>query len=151
MLLIKGICRIVIIAALIFQISMPCFAETRRRSKSGDILKDTILGAGIGAISAEASGGKAGKGALVGAGANVFTNLLFDSMAGEPEPEPQPQPTYYYQVQPQQQQTYVPAVPQYQGETYPQKTVVQQAYEKGYEEGYRLGYRDGLRDGKSGY
>ena len=36
------------------------------------ILKQGLLGAGVGAISAEASGGKAGTGALIGAGTNVI-------------------------------------------------------------------------------
>jgi len=49
---------------------------------SKDILKQGLLGAGVGAISAEASGGKAGKGALVGAGTNVIGGALLDALSG---------------------------------------------------------------------
>lgn len=44
------------------------------------ILRQGLLGAGVGAISAEASGGKAGTGALVGAGTNVIGGALLDTL-----------------------------------------------------------------------
>jgi hypothetical protein len=62
------------------------------------ILKSGLLGAGTGAIAASASGGSAGKGALIGAGTNVIGGALLDSLMGSPAPAPQPQ---YYQQQPQ--------------------------------------------------
>ena len=69
------------------------------------IIKQGLLGAGVGAISAEASGGKAGKGALIGAGTNVIGGALLDSLMSPSQPQPQPQPVYYQQA-PQYQQPY---------------------------------------------
>ncbi len=71
------------------------------------IIKNGILGAGVGAISASASGGSAGKGALIGAGTNVIGGALLDSLMSPSQPQQQ-QPVYYqqqpvYQQQPQQQ------------------------------------------------
>jgi hypothetical protein len=75
------------------------------------ILKSGLLGAGVGAISASASGGKAGTGALIGAGTNVIGGALLDTLTASPsQPQyAQPQPVYYQQqAQPQyyQQQGY---------------------------------------------
>src|SRR5437867_12290033 len=50
------------------------------------ILKEAVVGAGVGAISAGASGGKAGKGALIGAGTNVIGNALLDAITTPPQP-----------------------------------------------------------------
>ncbi len=63
------------------------------------ILKAGLLGAGTGAIAASASGGSAGKGALIGAGTNVIGGALLDSLMGGSQP--QPQPVYYQQAAPQ--------------------------------------------------
>lgn len=62
------------------------------------ILKQGLLGAGVGAISASASGGKAGKGALIGAGTNVIGSALLDTLTGSSQQQPQP---VYYQTAPQ--------------------------------------------------
>ncbi|MBI2870881.1 MAG: hypothetical protein HYY14_04140 [Candidatus Omnitrophica bacterium] len=73
------------------------------------VLKQGLVGAGVGAISAEASGGKAGKGALVGAGTNVIGSALLDALSGSsapPAPAPPPRPRYYEQPQPQYQDPY---------------------------------------------
>lgn len=67
------------------------------------IIKQGLLGAGVGAISASASGGKAGKGALIGAGTNVIGGALLDTLMTPSQP--QQQPVYYQQV-PVQQQSY---------------------------------------------
>ena len=64
------------------------------------ILKQGLLGAGTGAIAASASGGKAGKGALIGAGTNVIGGALLDTLTGSSQPKPQP---VYYQPAPPQQ------------------------------------------------
>ena len=56
------------------------------------IIKQGLLGAGVGAISAGASGGKAGKGALIGAGTSVIGGALFDMLTG---PSTQTQSAYY--------------------------------------------------------
>ena len=66
------------------------------------IIKSGLLGAGVGAISASASGGSAGKGALIGAGTNVIGGALLDSLMSPSQPQPQP---VYYQQAPQYQQT----------------------------------------------
>lgn len=47
-----------------------------------NILKQGLLGAGTGAIAASASGGKAGQGALIGAGTNVIGSALLDTLTG---------------------------------------------------------------------
>ncbi len=61
------------------------------------IIKQGLLGAGVGAISASASGGKAGKGALIGAGTNVIGGALLDTLMGGSQPQQQ-QPVYYQQA-----------------------------------------------------
>ena len=70
------------------------------------IIKQGLLGAGVGAISASASGGKAGKGALIGAGTNIIGGALLDSLMSPSQPQQQ-QPVYYQQQAPavQYQQT----------------------------------------------
>jgi hypothetical protein len=86
------------------------------------IIRQGLLGAATGAIASEVSGGKAGQGALIGAGTNVIggalLNMLFGggntqqsaytpptyaptNYAAQPQvvyvqPQPQPQPAYYY-------------------------------------------------------
>ena len=84
------------------------------------IMKNALLGAGVGAISASASGGKAGKGALIGAGTNVIGGALLDSLMGSgSQPQPQPQPVYY-----QQQQPYPPQSYQTYSNTQPKKKII---------------------------
>ena len=80
------------------------------------ILRQGLLGAGVGAISAEASGGKAGQGALIGAGTNVIGGALLSILTGSPtqtqsqpyqqpyQYQPAPAPTYYSQPRPVQVQ-----------------------------------------------
>ena len=85
----------------------PVYAPPPQEDGSRKILKQGLLGAGVGAISASASGGKAGKGALKGAGTNILGSELLDTLAGPSQPQPQAQPVYYQQApapyQPQQQ------------------------------------------------
>ncbi|HTL70321.1 MAG TPA: hypothetical protein VL404_03420 [Candidatus Eisenbacteria bacterium] len=61
------------------------------------LLKNGLLGAGVGAISAEASGGKAGTGALIGAGTNVIGSALSDYLFSAPSAGAS-QPVYYAQA-----------------------------------------------------
>ncbi len=82
------------------------------------IIREGLLGAGVGAISSYASGGEGGKGALIGAGTQVIGNALLGLLTGSstrysqpntysqptptPTPAPQPRP-----VQVQTQTVYV--------------------------------------------
>ncbi len=77
--------------------------STGQEDPNKKILKQGLLGAGVGAISAEASGGKAGTGALVGAGTNVIGGALLDSMTAPSQPRQTSQPVYVQQAPPQQQ------------------------------------------------
>lgn len=80
-----------------------------------NILKQGLLGAGTGAIAASASGGKAGQGALIGAGTNVIGSALLDTLTGPSTSQRSAPPQQYYgppqqyapqQYGPQQQQYY---------------------------------------------
>ena len=97
-------------AAVFLGAAYPIFAE---EDANKNILKQGILGAGVGAVSASASGGKAGKGALIGAGTNVIGGALLDTLFSSPKPaqpvyaqQPQyvEQPVQYVQAAPQQYQ-----------------------------------------------
>ncbi len=94
----------------------PCVAQDEDASKN--VLKQGLLGAGVGAISSSASGGNAGKGALIGAGTNVIGGALLDMLSGPSQPQPQqvqyvqaPQPVYAQPVA--QQPVYAEAAPAY--------------------------------------
>lgn len=77
-------------------------ASTAQQEQAKKIIKQGLVGAGVGAISAEASGGKAGTGALVGAGTTIIGSALVDAL-NQP---PAAQPGYYYG--PPDNQTYPP-------------------------------------------
>lgn len=85
------------------------YSQPPQEDPNKKIIKQGLLGAGVGAISASASGGKAGKGALIGAGTNVIGGALLDSFMGSGSSQPQ-QPQVVYVQQPpvyqQQQQPY---------------------------------------------
>ncbi len=73
----------------------PVYAQTQPSAQdqyNKKIIKDGLLGAATGAIAAEVSGGKAGTGALVGAGTNIIGGALFDVLTA---PQPQPQQAQY--------------------------------------------------------
>ena len=61
------------------------------------VLKQAVLGAGTGAIAAGASGGSAGKGALIGAGTNVIGGAILDTLTSSPQ-QPPPQQVQYVQT-----------------------------------------------------
>ena len=64
-------------------------------------------------------GGKAGKGALIGAGTNVIGGALFDSLLGGGSSQPQPQPVYVQQAPQYQQSGYSSS-----GSTQPHKKII---------------------------
>ncbi len=86
------------------------------------ILKSGLLGAGTGAIAASASGGKAGTGALIGAGTNVIGGALLDTLTTPSQPQYAQQPVYYQQ--PPQQQQYYQQQGGYQQQAAPKKKIV---------------------------
>jgi hypothetical protein len=74
------------------------------------ILKDGLMGAAVGAISSGASGGKAGKGALIGAGTNVIGSALLGFLSGPSNTQTSSAPSYYA---PAPQPVYVQQAPAY--------------------------------------
>ncbi len=73
----------------------PVYAQTQSTSQDDynkKIIKQGLLGAATGALAAGASGGKAGQGALIGAGTNIIGGALFDVLTA---PQSQPQQTQY--------------------------------------------------------
>jgi len=92
-------------------------------SATSQILKQGLLGAGTGAIASSASGGDAGKGALIGAGTNIIGGALLDAISQPSQPRrvyrraaPPPQ-QYQPQYQQQPQQVVQPQNVQVQEET----------------------------------
>ena len=69
------------------------YAQNPQDDYNKKIIKQGLLGAGVGAISAGASGGKAGQGALIGAGTNIIGGALFDMLTTPQAQQPQ-QPQY---------------------------------------------------------
>ena len=65
------------------------------------ILKEAVVGAGVGAISAGASGGSAGKGVLIGAGTNVIGNAVLNTLTSSPNTQPPPPQVQYVQQAPE--------------------------------------------------
>jgi len=81
-------------------VSQPVYVQPQSSPQNDynkKIIREGVLGAATGAIAAEASGGKAGKGALIGAGTNIIGGALIDVLT---TPQ-QPQQVQYVQ-QPQQ-------------------------------------------------
>lgn len=107
------------------------YEEPPQESGTQKVLKQGLLGAGTGAIASAASGGDAGKGALIGAGTNVIGGALLDAISTPSQPRKvyrrPPQQQYpQQQYQPQYQQQYQPQPQQYQPQQYqPQPVVVQ--------------------------
>jgi len=104
-----------------------CFAD----ESSNKILKEGLLGAATGAIASSASGGKAGQGALIGAGVNVVGGALLDTVTSPSTPPPQ-----------QVQAVPVQTIPVQQPDSY------QAGYQKGFQDGYDKGYSAGMTSPK---
>ena len=94
---------LLLVMAFLAGMSAPAWADDQQNGAQ-TILKQGILGAAVGGIAAGASGGKAGKGALIGAGTNVIGGALLDTLTGSGSSQPQPQPVYYQQAPQYQQQ-----------------------------------------------
>jgi len=118
------LCLVLAIAFILGIVTPACFAQDEG---SRSILKQGLLGAATGAVAASASGGKAGKGALIGAGVNVVGGALLDTVTSSPS-------------QPAQQVQQVQTVPVQQVQTV---TPYQQGYQAGYQKGFQDGYDKG--------
>lgn len=113
-----------VLMALFFVLGLvaPVFAA----SDSRGVLKEGLLGAATGAVAAGASGGKAGKGALIGAGVNVVGGALLDTVT-EPSGQQQQQVQQVQQV--------------------PVQSVGAASYQQGYNDGFQVGYDKGYAAG----
>ena len=60
------------------------------------VLKQAVMGAGVGAVASGASGGSTGKGALIGAGTNVIGSAVLDTLTTSQAPQQQSQPQIQY-------------------------------------------------------
>lgn len=154
--MIKLACLILTVAFMA-GIVAPAWADDQQQSAAGTILKQGILGAAVGGIAAGASGGKAGKGALIGAGTNIAGEAILGALSGPSQPQQQPvyaQPApVYTQPQPvyaQPQPVYVQQVPVQQVETVAQPNPYQQGYNDGYQKGFDIGYQKGYSAGRAG-
>ena len=95
------------ILAILFTIdSMAGFGHAQD-DNTKNVLKQGLLGAGVGAISSSASGGNAGQGALIGAGTSVIGSALLDAITGPSTSSSSsrrsapPQDDYYYADSPE--------------------------------------------------
>jgi len=109
------------IAILVIGVFLAGLAYSQDDDQSRNILKQGLIGAGTGAIAASASGGKAGQGALIGAGTSVIGSALLDALTGpstssrrRSAPPPPSQDDYYYADQPEE---YYEEPPQESGST----------------------------------
>ena len=103
--------------------------SSAEQKDAGSLLLDAALGAGEGAIVGKASGGKAGKGALIGAGTGLAREAIIKPMLqGGMQPAVR---------------TTVPSSPS--PEVYEQRGV--DPYQMGFEEGFKKGYEQGFKSG----
>ncbi|MBF0253846.1 MAG: hypothetical protein HQL11_01810 [Candidatus Omnitrophica bacterium] len=91
-------------AGLFLTAVMATPAQAALDAASRDTILDGLMGAGTGAIAAGASGGKAGTGALIGAGTNLVGRVLINLLS-TPSTTYSTQPAYAYP----QTYSYVPA------------------------------------------
>ncbi len=112
-----------VVICLLVGLTIPAMAQ----QKSGrSILKEGLLGAATGAIAADQSDGKAGKGALIGAGTNVVGGALLDVIMPDE----------------QAATTTAPATMPVESAT------AQDWYQKGYQDGFKAGYTEGMKSAK---
>ena len=102
-----------LLAQLVFSWPLPKVeAEdyyTTQDEQNKKVLKQGLMGAGVGAIASGTSGGNAGKGALIGAGTNVIGSALIDTLTSSPSAPPPPQVQYVQQSPERVYSTSVPA------------------------------------------
>ena len=97
----------VYMVALLFICDSPAvIAYGQDDDNTRNVLKQGLLGAGVGAISSSASGGNAGQGALIGAGTSVIGSALLDAITGPSSSSSSrraapPPDDYYYADSPQ--------------------------------------------------
>ncbi len=108
---------LMLVSALIGLIVAPAMTADDVTRK---ILKEGLVGAATGAVASGASGGKAGKGALIGAGTNIVGGALVDVIMPDQAP------------------------------TTPSGATFQDGYTKGYQDGYQTGYQAGLKGSGAG-
>lgn len=108
---------LILASALIGLIVAPAMTAEDATKK---ILKQGLVGAATGAVASEVSGGKAGKGALVGAGTSIIGGALVDVIMPDQAP------------------------------TAPSGSTFQDGYTKGYQDGYQTGYQAGLKGSGAG-
>jgi len=114
---------IITIAAIALLIVTFCKIGICDEETAQKLLKGGLLGAATGAVASGASGGNAGKGALVGAGVNIVGGMLFDAMSGK-------QVEKVENVQ-----------------SMDSTNAFQQGYQAGYQQGFEKGYSEGYKSG----
>lgn len=91
------------------------------------ILKEGLVGAAVGGIAASASGGKAGKGALIGAGTHIAGQAILGALSGSGSSTTSKKGVSH---------------------THPTEEItLEDAYQRGYQEGYQKGFQDGFQQG----
>jgi len=123
-------CRFIGVLGVLFLLGSAFLVQAEEKA-AGDFLIDALLGAGEGAIIGEASDGKAGKAALIGAGTAlgreaVVKPLLKGGLQGGQATAPRTSTVTPTRVE-------QPTDPYTQG------------YRDGWEEGYSAGYKSGLQ------
>jgi len=108
----------VVVIALMLSVSAPVFAD----GASG-LIKSGLVGAATGAVAAGASHGRAGQGALIGAGTGIAASVIADALMPDEKPAPQP--------------VMVAPAPVADSGGF------ERGYTKGYESGYQAGYQAG--------
>lgn len=126
-----------IAAILVIGIFMTNLAYSQNDDSTRQVLKTGLVGAGTGALAAGMSGGKAGQGALIGAGTAVVGSALLDAITGpSTRPAPPPPPQGYYPAPqqgypPPQQGYYYPAQPEEYYQEPPQESGTQKILKQG--------------------
>ena len=125
----KGLVVLLFGTLLLALAAIPARAEDK---SAGDFLVDGLLGAGEGAIVAEASGGKAGKGALIGVGTGLAREAIVKPLlkGGLQGGSGAARPGTVSRSRVVEEE--IPTDPYTQG------------YQEGFKEGYNQGYKAGL-------